>query len=338
MNRLESMRVLLAAADAGSLSAAGRKLGMPLATVSRKISELETHLKARLLIRSTRKLTLTDTGRAYVAACRRILDDVLEAERAAIGEYSAPRGELVVTAPIVFGRLHVLPIICEFLQVYPEVNVRLALGDHVVNLVEDRVDLALRIGILPDSGLVTTGLGTIRRVACASPAYLAERGVPRHPRDLSAHQCISFELLAPADAWRFRVDAEEVVIPIHSRLIVTTAEAAIDAAISGAGVTCLFSYQVESAVRGRQVQLLLQPFEPAPIPVSFLYSSQGRLPLKLRALLDFAAPRLRARLQSADTVLATTARPASSKRAVPKRRSPGRARSGGIGSHKDIER
>lgn len=330
--------MLLATVDAGSLSAAGRKLGMPLATVSRKISDLETHLKARMLIRSTRTLTLTDTGRAYVAACRRILDDVLEAERAAIGEYSAPRGELVVTAPIVFGRLHVLPIICEFLQVYPEVNVRLALGDHIVNLVEDRVDLALRIGILPDSGLVTTGLGTIRRVACASPAYLAERGVPRHPRDLSAHQCISFELLAPADAWRFRVNAEEVVIPIHSRLIVTTAEAAIDAAISGAGVTCLFLYQVELAVRGRQLQLLLQPFEPAPIPVSFLYSSQGRLPLKLRALLDFAAPRLRARLQSADTVLATTARPASSKRAVPKRPSPGRARSSGIGSNKDIER
>jgi len=186
MNRLESMTVLLAVLDAGSLSAAGRKLGMPLPTVSRKLSELETHLKARLLTRSTRRLTLTDTGRTYAAACRRILDEIHEAERAAAGEYSEPRGELVVTAPVVFGRLHVLPVLSEFLKVYPEVNVRLPLGDRVFNLVEDHVDLALRVGPLPDSGLTTTRLGTIRRVVCASPAYLAECGTPRIPQD-SAH-------------------------------------------------------------------------------------------------------------------------------------------------------
>jgi len=320
VNRLESMGVLLAVVDAGSLSAAGRRLGMPLATVSRKISELEAHLKARLLTRSTRHLTLTHAGRTYVAACRRILDDVHEAERSVAGEYSAPRGELVVTAPIVFGRLHLLPIICEFLQAYPEVNVRLALGDRVVNLLEDQVDLALRIGALPDSGLIATSLGAIRRVVCASPAYLAERGVPRNPRDLSTHQCIGFEVLAAADAWRFKVDGDEVIVPIRPRLVVTTAEAAIDAAISGVGVTCVLSYQVESALRAHLLELLLQPFEPAPLPVSFLYSGQGRLPLKLRALLDFAAPRLRARLQSADAALTTPARAASSQRAVKKRR------------------
>lgn len=299
MNRLESMRALLAAVDAGSLSAAGRELGMPLATVSRKITALETQLKARLLTRSTRKLTLTDTGRAYVAACRRILDDVLEAERAAIGEYSAPRGALVVTAPIVFGRLHVLPVICDFLRAYPEVNVRLALSDSVVNIVEDRVDLALRIGKLPDSSLVATSLGTVRRVVCASPAYLAECGVPRHPHDLRSHQCISFELQSAADAWRFRVDSQELTVPIRSRLIVTTAEAAVDAAIAGAGVIGVLSYQVQRAVNARQLELLLESFEPAPMPVSFLYSGRDRLPLKLRALVDFAAPRLRARLQAA---------------------------------------
>lgn len=314
MHRLESMSVLLAVVDAGSLSAAGRKTGMPLATVSRKVSELERDLKTQLLIRSTRQLALTESGRDYVAACRRILDDVQEAERAAAGEYSAPRGELVIAAPVVFGRLHVLPVLTEFLHAYPEVDVRLALGDRVVNLLEDRVDLALRIGTLPDSGLIAATLGSIRRVACASPAYLAERGVPRHPRDLGAHQCVSFELFATANTWHFHVDRADVAIPIHPRLVVSTAEAAIDAAVSGIGVTCVLSYQVESALRAGDLELLMEPFEPAPIPVSFLYSSQGRLPLKLRALLDFAAPRLRARLQKVEAALTSYKRSTLSKR------------------------
>jgi len=313
VNQYEAMRVLLGVVDAGSLSAAGRKLGMPLATVSRKISNLEAHLKARLLTRSTRSLVLTDAGRAYVAACRRILDDVHEAERTVAGEYHAPRGDVVVTAPIVFGRLHVLPVICEFLRAYPQVDVRLVLGDRLVNLLEDKVDLALRIGALPDSGLTTTSLGKIRRVVCASPAYLAERGTPRHPRDLSAHQCVSFELFAAADAWRFQVERRMVSVPVHSRLIVSTAEAAIDAAISGAGISCVLSYQVEAAVHAGQLALLLQAFEPEHIPVSFLYSGQGALPLKLRALLDFATPRLRERLKDAEKAPAAT-RPARSKR------------------------
>jgi DNA-binding transcriptional LysR family regulator len=320
MDRLESMSVLLAVVDAGSLSAAGRKLGMPLATVSRKVSELERDLKTQLLIRSTRQLALTESGRDYVAASRRILDDVQEAERAAAGEYRAPRGELVITAPVVFGRLHVLPVLTEFLQAYPEVNVRFALGDRVVNLLEDRVDLALRIGMLPDSGLIATTLGSIRRVVCASPAYLAERGVPRHPRDLGAHQCVSFELFATANTWHFQVDRADVAIPIHARLVVSTAEAAIDAAISGIGLTRVLSYQVESALRAGDLELLMEPFEPAPIPVSFVYSSQGRLPLKLRALLDFAAPRLRARLEKAEAALTSYKRATPSKRFTKKGR------------------
>jgi DNA-binding transcriptional LysR family regulator len=311
MNRLEAMRVLLAVIDAGSLSAAGRKLGMPLATVSRKVSDLETELKTRLLIRSTRQLTLTEAGRGYVAACRRILDDVNEAERAAAGEYSAPRGDLVVTAPVVFGRLHVLPVLIEFLRAYSQVNVRLVLGDRVVNLLEDHVDLALRIGSLPDSGLVATQLGSIRRVVCASPAYLSESPAPATPRDLTAHQCISLELFATANTWRFQEAGAEIGVPIHPRLIVSTAEAAIDAAVEGLGVTCVLSYQVDSALRAGTLQLLLESFEPPPLPDSFLYSSQGRLPLKLRALLDFAAPRLRTRLQQAHAALESV-RPARS--------------------------
>jgi DNA-binding transcriptional LysR family regulator len=297
------MRVLLAVIDAGSLSAAGRKLGMPLATVSRKVSDLEAELKTRLLIRSTRQLTLTEAGRGYVAACRRILEEVHEAERAAAGEYDAPRGELVVTAPVVFGRLQMLPVLIEFLRAYPEVNVRLALGDRIVNLLEDHVDLALRIGSLPDSGLIATHLGRIRRVVCASPLYVSKSGVPGAPRDLAAHQCVSFEPLATDNTWRFNVDGADTGVPIHPRLIVSTAEAAIDAAIAGLGITCVLSYQIESAMRAGALRLLLESFEPPPLPVSFLYSSQGRLPLKLRALLDFAAPRLRARLQQVDLAL-----------------------------------
>lgn len=310
MDRLESMTVLLAVTDAGSLSAAGRKLRMPLPTVSRKVSELETHLKARLLIRSTRGFTLTDAGRSYIAACRRILDDIHEAERAAAGEYSEPRGELVLTAPVVFGRLHLLPILTEFLNIYPEVSVRLTQGDRVVNLAEDHLDLALRIGTLPDSSLISTGLGTIRRIVCASPDYLAARGIPQSPRDLSAHQCIGFEHLTAGAAWRFQIGGVETTVPVSPRLIVNTAEAAVDAAIAGVGLTCVLSYQVESAVRAGLLNLVLQSFEPTPIPVSFLYLGQGRIPLKLRALLDFAAPRLRLRLLEAETALAAPTGPA----------------------------
>jgi len=161
MDRLASMTTLLAAVDGGSLSAASRKLGMPLATVSRKVSELEAHLRTRLLHRTSRRLTLTDAGRAYVEACKRILEDLGEAERAAAGEYSAPKGQLAITAPIVFGRLHVVPVVVELLRAYPHIDVRLALSDHVVDLQEEHVDVAVRIGELPDSSLVATRLGAV---------------------------------------------------------------------------------------------------------------------------------------------------------------------------------
>lgn len=320
MDRLESMTVLLAVMDAGSLSAAGRKLRMPLPTVSRKLSELEAHLQARLMIRSTRGFTLTDAGRSYIASCRRILEDIHETERAAAGEYSEPRGELVLTTPVVFGRLHMLPVLTEFLQAYPDVSVRLTQGDRLANLVDDHVDVALRIGMLPDSGLIATGLGTVRRIVCASPAYWATRGTPRDPQDLASHHCVNFEHLAGGDAWRFVVGGVDTVVTVRPRLIVNTAEAAIDAAIAGAGLTCVLSYQVESALRAGTLSLVLRDFEPAAMPVNFLYLGQGRMPLKLRALLDFAAPRLRARLQKAEAALTTSPKTVSTKRAARQRR------------------
>jgi DNA-binding transcriptional LysR family regulator len=296
MDRLESMSILVAAVEAGSLSAAARRLGTPLATVSRKVSELEGHLKTRLLNRTSRRLTLTDAGQSYVAACRRILEQVDEAERAASGEFSAPRGELIVTAPIVFGRLHVLPVATEFLAAYPEIKVRLALADRVVNLMEDHVDVALRIGALPDSSLMATRIGVIRRVVCASPAYFAARGVPKTLADLAAHDCIGFDVLTTAEAWTFEQGRSEISVPISARLTVTTAEAVVDAAISGVGIARVLSYQAAQALRDRRLALALVDFEPAPWPVHLVYTGGRMLPLKLRAFLDFAAPRLKDRL------------------------------------------
>jgi DNA-binding transcriptional LysR family regulator len=296
MDRLESMSILVAVVEAGSLSAAARRLGTPLATVSRKVSELEGHLKTRLLNRTSRRLTLTDAGQSYVAACRRILEQVDEAERAASGEFSAPRGELMVTAPIVFGRLHVLPVATEFLAAYPEIKVRLALADRVVNLMEDHVDVALRIGALPDSSLMATRIGVIRRVVCASPAYFAARGVPKTLADLAAHDCIGFDVLTTAEAWTFKQGRSEISVPISARLTVTTAEAVVDAAISGVGIARVLSYQAAQALRDRRLALALVDFEPAPWPVHLVYTGGRMLPLKLRAFLDFAAPRLKDRL------------------------------------------
>jgi DNA-binding transcriptional LysR family regulator len=296
MDRLESMSTLIAAVEAGSLSAASRKLGMPLATVSRKVSELEAHLRTRLVNRTSRRLTLTDAGRSYVAACKRILDDIGEAERTAAGEYAAPRGDLVITAPIVFGRLHVLPVAIEFLKTYPDIDVRLTLADSVVNMQEHAVDLAVRIGELPDSSLIATRIGAIRRVVCASPGYFAARGKPRHPGDLATHGCITFHGLTSPEQWQFGQGKSAVSVPIRSRLTVNTAEAAIDAAIASVGVTRVLGYQVAGALRSGALTLALEKFEPAPWPVSLVHAGQGLLPLKLRAFIDFAAPRLKARL------------------------------------------
>jgi DNA-binding transcriptional LysR family regulator len=296
MDRLSAMATLLAAVEGGSLSAASRKLGMPLPTVSRKISELEAHLRTRLIHRTSRRLSLTDAGQAYIVACKRILEDVGEVERAAAGEYSAPRGDLAMTAPIVFGRLHVLPIVTAFLKAHPDINIRMALGDRVVDLQEEHVDLAVRIGDLPDSSLVATRVGAISHVVCGSTGYFETRSTPKNPADLRRHDCITFGGMTSPDRWTFATGKSQVSVPVRSRLIVNTAEAAIDAAIAGVGVTRVLSYQAEAALRTGTLQRVLRRFEPAPMPVSLVHAGQGLLPLKLRAFIDFAAPRLKARL------------------------------------------
>lgn len=296
MDRLEGMTILLAAVDTGSLSAASRQLRIPLATVSRRVSELEEHLHIRLLLRGTRKLTLTDAGRDYVASCRRIIEDIQEAERTAAGEYRAPQGELMISAPRVIGPNHVVPILVEFLQMYPDISARLQVSDRVSNLLEEHIDLAVRLGALPDSDLVATRVGLFSRVVCASPAYLKSHGFPKKPEDLTSHDCITYEGYSAADRWEFRSGQASQIVQVSSRLTVNSSEAAVAAAITGGGIARILSHQVDALFKSKALVRLLESFEPSPTPVSLVYPRQRQVPLKLRAFLDFATPRLRERL------------------------------------------
>jgi DNA-binding transcriptional LysR family regulator len=299
MDRIGTMAVFVAAADEGSLSAAGRRLKMPLATVSRRLAELEAHLGVRLLTRTTRHLALTEAGRDYLVACREILDRVDDAERMAAGRHASPRGELVVAAPLVFGRLHIVPVVAEYLAANPDVNVRLVLSDRNANLFEEHIDVALRIGTLPDSGLMARQVGEITRVVCASPAYLARHGTPKQPQDLREHRCVTFEGLMSAAAWSFSGPEGAARVPLRSHLVVNTADAAIAAALAGIGITRVLSYQVADPIARKALRRLLPRYEPAPIPVHVLYARQGRLPAKTRTFVDLAAARLPGVLKSA---------------------------------------
>jgi DNA-binding transcriptional LysR family regulator len=302
MDRLEAMNILVAVVETGSFTAAGKRLGMPLPTVSRKLAELENHLGTRLLARSTRRLDLTEAGTGYVAACRRILEEINGAERQAAGEYAAPKGELVLTAPVVFGRLHVVPVVAAFLAAYPDIDVRLGLSDRNTQLLDDHIDLAVRIGALPDSSMVAVQVGSVRRVVCASPEFLTAHGTPQLPADLSRLPCITFEMPGAATAWSFpdKAGRGSRAVEVRPRLSVNTAEAALDAAMAGVGVTRVLSYQAAQAVEAGKLQLVLEPFAPASVPVSLLHTAQGLLPLKTRSFIDFAVPRLKAKLAPKD--------------------------------------
>lgn len=298
MDRLEAMSILVHAVEAGSLSGASRRLGIPLATVSRKVSDLEAHLKTSLLSRSGKGLVPTAAGQSFLAAARAILEQVNEAERTAAGEYTAPRGDLVIAAPVVFGRQHVLPVVTDFLKAYPEVGVSLALSNRAVNLIEDHVDVAVRFGEMPDSSLIVSRIGSVRRVVCASPGYLAEHGVPAAPHELARYSAVTLDGLASESVWQFQVDGATVAVPVPSRLSVDTVEGAVDAAAAGMGLARALSYQVATQLRQDSLVLVLTRFERAPWPVHLVHNGRSRLPLKLRAFLDFASPRLRQRLSA----------------------------------------
>lgn len=293
MDRFEAMSVLLEVVEAGSISAASRKLRMPLATISRKVSELEQHLNARLLMRSNRCVTLTEAGRSFVAASRRILADLGDAERDASGETKMLKGDLVLSAPISLGRLYLLPIVVDFVKEHPNIDVRMMLVDRRVNMIEEHVDLGLRVGELDDYSLVAKKVGTVRRVVCASPAYLVRRGTPTSPEDLKDHDCITFENTLSSQHWIFNIGKTEKSFPIHSRLIVSTAEAATDAAVGGLGLTRMLNYQIDAQRRAGTLKLVLESFREPPKGVYLIFETGRHLPLKIRTFLDFAAPRLK---------------------------------------------
>lgn len=294
MDRLAALRVFVAIAEAGSLSAAGRRLGMPLSTVSRHLKALEDELGARLITRTTRRLVLTEAGRFYAATCREVLDELDDAGRRLAGEQAEPRGELALTAPVVFGRLHVLPIVAAFLSAFPRVAARMLLVDRIVDLVEEGLDVGVRIGALPDSTLRATRVGAVRLIACASPSYLSRAGEPATPSELAPHQCISFNTFAHPERWTFGGDGKrEFRVTVSPKLAVNSADAAIDAAKAGLGIVRVLSYQAEASLADGSLRRILQGFEPESMPVNLIHR-EDRLPQsKVESFIAFAAPRLR---------------------------------------------
>ena len=299
MDRLDCMEAFVASVDHGSLSRAAKALGRSITAISRAISSLEGRLGATLLIRTTRALKLTDAGERYLGVSRRVLADVADAEQRARSTGAAPHGVLTVTAPVMFGALHVRPIVDAYLSAYPAVRVRLLLLDRVVNVLDEGVDAAVRIAHLPDSALVATAVGAARRIVCASPSYVARHGKPSEPGALAEHRCISFTGLTPNETWTFgpgpkggrarRVKVEPV-------LTVNTAEAAIASALGGQGVTCALSYQIAAPLREGTLTPLLTAYEPDALPVHLVSAARSATSAKVRAFVDLATPTLRAAL------------------------------------------
>jgi DNA-binding transcriptional LysR family regulator len=295
VDRLEAMTMLLAAIEKGSFSAAAREMNVPVPTLTRRVTDLEEQLGTRLLTRTTRKLVLTDAGVAYAATARQILDLVAEQEREATGEFTIPRGELTIATPVLLGRLYVLPEILNFLDEFPEIDVTLTQSNRNVDLVEAHVDVAVRIGRLPDSSLIATRIGAFRPVVCASPALLAKRGTPHSPADLAEMPCVVFNGPMLSPDWNFRCPdtGRLVTIPISPRLQVSSPDAAVDAAIRGLGFTHLLHYHVAEAIDAGKLEIVLAPFELDPVPIQLVHVSRNMMPLKLRRFLDFVTPRLR---------------------------------------------
>ena len=295
MDRTDAIAVFIAVADHGSFAAAARRLGRSPASVTRAVADLESRLGVRLLTRTTRAVSTTEAGQRFLGGAKRVLADLDEIERAAAGQGTAPRGELRLTAPILFGRLHVLPIVTEFLDRFPEVQAALALVDRPVDLVEEGLDVAVRIGALGESSAVATRVGALRRIVVAAPDYLARRGTPQRPADLTDHDVVAFSGIAGVEHWVFREAAGDVNVAIRPRLVVSTAEAAIDAARAGFGVTRVLSYQAAEDVARGSLRRVLPGYEGDEVPIHLVYPGGRHPPPKLRAFLDFTTPRLRRR-------------------------------------------
>ena len=292
MDRLDAMRAFVAAVEGGSLASSARRLGVSAAAVTRAIDALEARLGMRLLQRSTRALRLSRFGETYLATCREVLATLDQAERGAEAEVEIPAGLLTVTAPVLFGELHVAPVFDAFLDGHPAVRGRLLLLDRVVDLADEGIDVAIRLSVLPDSPLVAVRLGTVRRILCAAPAYLARRGVPRAPRDLAGHAVIVGGDGDRPDLLRFRGET----VAVTPRLVVNSAAVAIAIAVGGRGIVPVMSYQVaERIASGALVRLLTEHERPA-VPVSLVRPPGRPETARLRAFLADAAPALRRRL------------------------------------------
>lgn len=294
MDRFHLMAVFVAVADAKSFAGGARKLGMSPPAVTRAIAALEARLGVKLLTRTTRLVRATDAGERYLEDARRLLIETDEADAAAAGVNAEPRGQLAVTAPVLFGRLFVTPGIVEYLGRHPGMTVSAMFVDRVVNLIEEGLDVGIRIGELPDSTMQAIGVGHVRRVVCAAPAYLAARGMPRAPADLAGHTLISASALSPATEWRFVKETATMRVRLNARLTVTTNDAALEAALLGFGITRLLSYQVGPHLKSGALRAVLKDYESPRIPVHLLHREGREGAAKVRAFIDLLATRLRA--------------------------------------------
>lgn len=296
MDKLRAMTTFVRIVETGSLTAAAERLETSPTSVVRSLSALERELGVRLLNRTTRRMALTDEGREYFERCRRLLSEVEEAEAALLARQVKPAGRLVITAPVMFGRLHVAPLVIDFLAAFPEVRVELLLVDRIVDLIDEGIDLAIRIGTLPESSLVAIPLGCTRRIVCASPEYLARHGQPGHPDELPGHRAIRIIGKSFEPDWAFQKNGQTLRIPMPDILATNHIDFAIDACLQGVGCGRFFAYQVQQQIAAGRLVRLLRPYEPAPLPVSFAYPHARLLPSRVRAFIERAAPLLREKL------------------------------------------
>ena len=304
MDKLQSMAMLIKVVEAGSFSGASKILNVPLPTLSRKISELEDHLGIRLLHRTTRQLSLTSAGVNYMTGCKRVIEQVEEIELEVKEEYSEPKGNLVITAPVMFGRRYVLPIVTEFLSLHSNINVQLELSDKNINLYDNEVDMAVRIGALPDSSMIATLVGTLRLVTCASAKILNKKVKILSPNDLVNLPFVSLKIASTRQQWSYSLPESEISfnVNIFPRLTITDSESVVKAAINGVGATQQLHYQVKDAIENGELKVLLPEFEPANIPVNLVHKSRKYMPQKMRTFLDFAEPKLKNKLDELNDV------------------------------------
>ncbi len=298
MDKLLAMAAFVQIADRGSLTAAANALGTSLSSMVRTLAALEEALGVRLLNRTTRRIALTEEGRAYLERCRHILAEVGEAEQTLGAGDPDPAGPLRVTAPVLFGQMHVAPAVAAFVARYRRMQVELTLLDRVVSLVDEGIDVAVRIGALADSSMVAVQVGHLRRVVVASPALLRAAGTPGHPRELARLPCVRFTALMPGDVWHFVEDGRALQVKVRGPFACNQASACVDACVAGLGFGLFISYQARRAVAARQLREVLRDFEPAPLPVSLVYPHAKLLSSRVRAFVDHAAAALRCELST----------------------------------------